>query len=914
MLDTDSVGTEPTASNIADTSETPTNTTAARPRRRRAASRPAGPPQDSAEGSAEAVTATAPPTEEPAAPAPRRRRPRKTATAAPDDQTAERTASQAASEVSPEVVDGPPAGADARAEPEAPAEAATPSKRRRATSAGPRRRRGSAAAAEDSIEAGQVVEPVAAAEADAVNAPIAQESVAAGDATEEAPEEAPEPTGRSRRPRVTAAPPFIAPGPLFQEPISERATAALIGGDDIVLDDETEEAAEESADEAATEDHDGAARRRRRRRGGRGRRRQGDDDGAETEEDAEPAAVAAEPQEQGLEEHEEADEQDGTSRRRRRRRRRGEDTQLSPDDPAQTVVRVREPRARTTDEVTALKGSTRIEAKRQRRREGREAGRKRPPILSEAEFLARREAVKRLMVVREMGDRTQIAVLEDGILVEHYVSRATQQSLIGNVYLGRVQNVLPAMEAAFVDIGRGRNAVLYAGEVDWDLLGEAGQPKRIESALKSGQSVLVQVTKDPVGHKGARLTSQVSLPGRYLVYVPGGSMSGISRKLPDTERSRLKNILKGVVPEDAGVIVRTAAEGATEAELTQDVERLAAQWADIQKKAQSGNAPALLYGEPDLTVKVVRDLFNEDVSELVVEGDEAWDTIESYVSFVAPHLVDRLRRHTGTADVFATYRIDEQIAKALDRKVWLPSGGSLVIDRTEAMTVVDVNTGKFTGSGGNLEETVTRNNLEAAEEVVRQLRLRDIGGIIVIDFIDMVLESNRDLVLRRLVECLGRDRTKHQVAEVTSLGLVQMTRKKIGTGLLEAFSEPCECCNGRGIVVHVEPIEPTKERASDSDKATSETGKRTRRSGRSKEPAAAPPAGPDAAELLAKVAAASGHADEPSGVGESMAVTAEPSVATDVAAEPETTTAPARAAKPRRRRATRQAGPSTADA
>jgi ribonuclease E len=368
-----------------------------------------------------------------------------------------------------------------------------------------------------------------------------------------------------------------------------------------------------------------------------------------------------------------------------------------------------------------------------------------------------------------------------------------------------VQNVLPAMEAAFVDIGRGRNAVLYAGEVDWVGLGHTDGPKRIEDVLKSGQSVLVQVTKEPVGHKGARLTGQISLPGRYVVYVPGGSMSGISRKLPENERSRLKKILKQVVPDDAGVIVRTAAEGATEEELTHDVSRLRAQWDEIQNKA-SGNAPQLLYGEPDLAIKVVRDLFNEDFAKLVVSGDQAWDTIEPYVSYVASSLRDRLERWTGDDDIYAAYRVDEQIAKALERKVWLPSGGSLVIDRTEAMTVIDVNTGKFTGSGGNLEETVTKNNLEAAEEIVRQLRLRDVGGIIVIDFIDMVLEANRDLVLRRLVECLGRDRTKHQVAEVTSLGLVQMTRKRIGTGLLEAFSEPCEHCNGRGLHIHTEPI------------------------------------------------------------------------------------------------------------
>jgi ribonuclease E len=360
------------------------------------------------------------------------------------------------------------------------------------------------------------------------------------------------------------------------------------------------------------------------------------------------------------------------------------------------------------------------------------------------------------------------------------------------------------MEAAFIDIGKGRNAVLYAGEVNFEALGMANGPRRIESALKSGQSVLVQVTKDPIGHKGARLTSQVSLPGRYLVYVPEGSMTGISRKLPDTERARLKTILKKIVPEDAGVIVRTAAEGASEDELRRDVERLQAQWEDIQKKSKNGNAPTLLYGEPDMTVRVVRDIFNEDFTKVVVSGDEAWETIHGYVSHVAPDLADRLSKWTSEVDVFATYRIDEQLAKALDRKVWLPSGGSLVIDRTEAMVVVDVNTGKFTGQGGNLEETVTRNNLEAAEEIVRQLRLRDLGGIIVIDFIDMVLESNRDLVLRRLLECLGRDRTKHQVAEVTSLGLVQMTRKRVGQGLLESFSETCVHCNGRGVIVHME--------------------------------------------------------------------------------------------------------------
>jgi ribonuclease E len=558
------------------------------------------------------------------------------------------------------------------------------------------------------------------------------------------------------------------------------------------------------APEIETEDSESdseSAERKRRRRGGRGRKRKSDatvDDGAAVNDDAEDEDAS---------DSESADDDDSVegvtgSRRRRRRRRRGSDADDEPsaDDPPNTVVKVREPR-RKSDDAASLRGSTRIEAKRQRRREGREAGRRRAPILTEAEFLARREAVDRQMVVRQSADRIQIAVLEDGVLVEHYVTRGSQSSMVGNVYLGRVQNVLPSMEAAFVDIGRGRNAVLYAGEVNWDAAGLEGQPKRIELALKTGDPVLVQVTKDPVGQKGARLTSQISLPGRFLVYVPDGSMTGISRKLPDTERSRLKSILKRVMPEDAGVIVRTAAEGASEDALESDVERLQALWTDISEAAKTASPPELLYSEPDLSIKVVRDIFNEDVSKLVVSGDSAWVTIDAYISAVAPDLMDRLQHWVENKDVFAEYRIDEQLMKALDRKVWLPSGGSLVIDRTEAMTVIDVNTGKFTGQGGNLEQTVTKNNLEAAEEIVRQLRLRDIGGIIVVDFIDMVLESNRDLVLRRLVECLGRDRTKHQVAEVTSLGLVQMTRKRIGSGLIESFSETCEHCNGRGIKV-----------------------------------------------------------------------------------------------------------------
>nr|WP_082264799.1 Rne/Rng family ribonuclease [Rothia kristinae] len=531
-------------------------------------------------------------------------------------------------------------------------------------------------------------------------------------------------------------------------------------------------------------------------------------------EELKAAALAKKQQEKAeLEAAEDEPQDDGEVVARKRRRRRRGDTDLElvdeEEDP-NTVTKVRTPRiveSTSADAVTSVKGSTRLEAKRQRRRESRASGRRRHGI-TEAEFLARRESVDRQMIVRQKDERIQIGVLEDGVLAEHFVSQTQQDSLIGNVYLGKVQNVLPSMEAAFIDIGRGRNAVLYAGEVNWDAAGLDGAPRRIERALKSGDSVLVQVTKDPIGHKGPRLTSQISLPGRFLVYVPGGSMTGISRKLPDTERARLKKILKDHLPDGAGVIVRTAAEGASEEDLAHDINRLRVQWEEIQKKANSRKttAPELLSQEPDLSIKTVRDVFNEDFSAMVVQGQEAWDSIEAYVTYMAPDLVGRLRQWTEEEDVFDHYRIEEGLAKALDRKVFLPSGGSLVIDRTEAMTVIDVNTGKFTGSGGNLEETVTKNNLEAAEEIVRQLRLRDIGGIIVVDFIDMVLESNRDLVLRRLVECLGRDRTKHQVAEVTSLGLVQMTRKRMGTGLLEVFSEPCEACDGRGVVVHDEPL------------------------------------------------------------------------------------------------------------
>ncbi|TYQ14151.1 UNVERIFIED_ORG: ribonuclease E [Gordonia westfalica J30] len=573
------------------------------------------------------------------------------------------------------------------------------------------------------------------------------------------------------------------------------------------------------------------------------------------------------------------DSAEGSSTRRRRRRRRrkggGDSDEGSPDDPPNTVVHEREPRSkRARDEVQGISGSTRLEAKRQRRRDGRDAGRRRPPILTESEFLARREAVDRVMVVRERSantsitdgdghdhapveDYTQVAVLEDGVLVEHFVTTATSSSMVGNIYLGRVQNVLPGMEAAFVDIGRGRNGVLYAGEVNWDAAGLDGGSRKIEQALKPGDHVLVQVSKDPVGHKGARLTTQISLAGRYLVYVPGGSSTGISRKLPDVERKRLKQILSKLVPEDAGVIIRTASEGVSAEELGADIARLETKWKSIEESVESAKksgsgAPKALYEEPDLLVRVVRDLFNEDFKKLVVEGDKAWNLVEGYVSSVAPDLMERVEKfskpHADAPDSFVVHRIDEQLAKALDRKVWLPSGGTLIIEHTEAMTVVDVNTGKFTGSGGNLEETVTRNNLEAAEEIVRQMRLRDIGGMIIVDFIDMVLESNRDLVLRRLTEALARDRTRHQVSEVTSLGLVQMTRKRLGTGLLEAFSTPCTSCGGRGLIVHANPVEVRGgDDAAKSDGAGSKRSRRGKKKSEAPAEAAAPKTAPPAA-------------------------------------------------------------------
>ncbi|MGV0785842.1 Rne/Rng family ribonuclease [Mycolicibacterium sp. XJ2] len=733
----------------------------------------------------------------------------------------------------------------------------------------------------DGADAPQTPEPADAAEPPDSSEPSNGDEPESRTILETPAEEAPQ--------RAEYMPLFVAPQPVRFEYDAD---------DD---DDDTDDDDDDAPDSEDDQSERPSGRRRRRGRRGRGRGR-GEQNGDDADGDGDADQSGSQGSDSDGDDSDDSDEDngddentgtDGATRRRRRRRRRksgsGDDSEAtSPDDPPNTVVHEREPRKSTRNdksgsgdgEIQGISGSTRLEAKRQRRRDGRDAGRRRPPILSEAEFLARREAVERMMVVRDKvrteppheGARyTQIAVLEDGVVVEHFVTSAASASLVGNIYLGIVQNVLPSMEAAFVDIGRGRNGVLYAGEVNWEAAGLGGAARKIEQALKPGDYVVVQVSKDPVGHKGARLTTQVSLAGRYLVYVPGASSTGISRKLPDTERQRLKEILREVVPPDAGVIIRTASEGVKEEDIRNDVERLAKRWSEIEAKAaditaKKAGAAVALYEEPDVLVKVIRDLFNEDFTGLTVSGDDAWKTINDYVNSVAPELLPRLTKYEPASadgpDVFAVHRIDEQLTKAMDRKVWLPSGGTLVIDRTEAMTVIDVNTGKFTGSGGNLEQTVTRNNLEAAEEIVRQLRLRDIGGIVVIDFIDMVLENNRDLVLRRLTEALARDRTRHQVSEVTSLGLVQLTRKRLGTGLVEAFSTPCTHCSGRGIVLHGDPVDSTSSSGRKSDTG-GRRGKRGKRGAKSDDVAVAkvPPHPAGEHPMFKAMAAANGRHD-----------------------------------------------------
>ena len=563
--------------------------------------------------------------------------------------------------------------------------------------------------------------------------------------------------------------------------------------------------------------------RRRRRRGGRGRGRSGaakatggDGDAADTsepapKEDAETTESAPA----------------STATRRRRRGGRGRGTSKKPaaaqegsdgdgsaakpkaKEPARTT-RTRKSTAKKSDAAKSgskTRTATKAEAAEaedegapsrvRRKRQGRATVRRRRESMPVVPRLT-----DKLMVITEHGERDQLAVLEGRELVQHYVTRVGAKSMVGNVYLGRVQNVLPGMEAAFVDVGRGRNAVLYAGEVNWspeDL--EGPSPPRIEQVLKSGQSVLVQVTKDPIGGKGARLTAQISLPGRYLVLAPNSDVSGISRRLPDAERRRLRAIFKELKPEQHGLIVRTAAEGASREALATDLDRLVGEWAQIDKRAKKAKAPAVLYEEPELTVRVVRDLFtDEEYRELVTDSPRVFGIVTDYLRDVAPDVLAKVRLHEGSLPAFEEFHIVEQIHKGLDRKVWLPSGGYLVIDRTEALTVIDVNTGKSVGKT-NLEETVVNTNLEAARETARQLRLRDIGGMIVIDFIDMLLEQNKKKVIDAMKEALAQDKSRSQVFDISPLGLLEVTRKRVSGGLLESFSEPCPTCEGRGLLI-----------------------------------------------------------------------------------------------------------------
>jgi ribonuclease E len=579
------------------------------------------------------------------------------------------------------------------------------------------------------------------------------------------------------------------------EPRPEVATAEAI-------------ADEEGADTAdvRSETRTGTAARSRRRRGGRGRGRGrstaaapagGTDDGA--------TQVVADADEAATEEQAPATKPAASRARRRTSAAAPEGDgakQPAADAPART--RTRRSRAKKTEtdgegresSAVGTAGPTRL---RRGRATSTGARRRREPM----PVVPR--VTDKLMVITEHGDRDQIAILEERALVQHYVTRAGAKSMVGNVYLGRVQNVLPGMEAAFVDVGRGRNAVLYAGEVNYspeDLEGK--QPPRIEQVLKSGQSVLVQVTKDPIGGKGARLTAKISMPGRYLVLQPNWEITGISKRLEDAERKRLRALLKKIRPEGHGLIVRTAAEEATEEDLRADVDRLLAEWNAIEKKAKKAKAPAVLYEEPELTVKVVRDLFtDEEYRELATDSERVYTLVTEYLSGVAPDLLPKVRLHTGRLPAFEEYHVVEQIHKGLDRKVWLPSGGYLVIDRTEAMTVIDVNTGKSVGKT-NLEETVVNTNIEAAREVARQLRLRDIGGMIIIDFIDMLLEQNKRRVVDTLKEEMARDKTRSQVFDISPLGLLEVTRKRVSGGLLESFSETCPTCEGRGVILTYE--------------------------------------------------------------------------------------------------------------
>jgi ribonuclease E len=566
-------------------------------------------------------------------------------------------------------------------------------------------------------------------------------------------------------------------------------------------DESTETTSPVAATAQPAEGEPGTAPKRRRRRGGRGRGRgkgsTTDTTAAATTDEGDDVAptgeTAASQRDDATPDAGDGAPSSSPSRRRRRSRRSGA-SKASPERPA-SEKQAAKPAVKTTtlEERVAAGGPTRG-IRSSRTRTGRDRRRRREPLAPPP-----RESEK-LMVITENGERDQIAVLENDVLVQHYVTRQGATSMVGNVYLGRVQNVLPGMEAAFVDVGRGRNGVLYAGEVNYSPEDVDGPAPRIEQVLKPGQSVIVQVSKDPMGGKGARLTANLSLAGRYLVLAPDQDLSGISRRLSEDVRKRLKSILKKVKPDQHGVIVRTAAEGATDEQIQADLERLLREWSEIEHKAKRSKAPAVLYEEPELTVRVVRDLFtDEEFRGLVTDSRRVFDKVMGYVQEIAPDLADKIHLHEGKLPAFEEHRVVEQIQKALERKVWLPSGGYLFIERTEAMTIVDVNTGKSVGKT-NLEETVLNTNLEAAREVARQLRLRDIGGIIVIDFIDMLLEKNRGKVEDAMREALAVDKTRSQVFEIGPLGLMQVTRKRVSSGLVESFSETCPTCEGRGIL------------------------------------------------------------------------------------------------------------------
>jgi ribonuclease E len=417
------------------------------------------------------------------------------------------------------------------------------------------------------------------------------------------------------------------------------------------------------------------------------------------------------------------------------------------------------------------------------------------------------------MAVQVRPGMAQVGVLEGRNLIEHYVSRPADDvsQIHGNIYVGRIQNVLPGMEAAFVDIATPKNAVLYRGDVQYDAedIDERGKNPRIEDILKNKQLIICQVTKNPIAHKGARLTQEVSLPGRFVVLIPNSKTYGISKRLPDDVRKRLRGILDRVKPDEHGLIVRTAAETATEQELVADMTILLQQWEEIAEKAAKAQRPTLLYREPELAVRVIREEFNADYRGVVIDDERLYNEVKRYVAAFNPELADRIEYYDAAAEglsVFERHHIHEQVHKALDRKVWLPSGGSLIIEHTEALTVIDVNTGKNVGKS-NLEDTVFVNNMEAAVEIAKQLRLRDIGGIIVIDFIDMEIKGNRAKVVEAFRDALARDKTRSQVFDITELGLVEMTRKRIGEGLLTEYSEICPDCEGRGVLVDYSLLE-----------------------------------------------------------------------------------------------------------